>query len=91
MKVYIDNMIVKVTTTIDDPSHLQMVFNKECTTCLNPKKCFFMIGREKFLDFMTTQLDIKENPNKKEVQRLNEKLSSPCGEGQAFPKVMERS
>jgi len=57
MKVYVDDMVVKSTTTADHPTYLKIVFNKVHlhNMILNLKKCFFSVRGSKFLGFMITE------------------------------------
>ena len=47
-------------------TNLEEVFGelREYDKCLNPKKCTFGVGGDKFLGFMITHQGIEVNPNK---------------------------
>ena len=85
MEVYIDDMLVKSTTTGLHIAHLVEAFLilKEYNMKLNPAKCVFRVSTGKFLGFIVNNRGIEANPDKikvvldmplpssiKEVQRL---------------------
>ena len=85
MEVYIDDMLVKSTTTELHIAHLSEVFQilRNYNMKLNPSKCAFGVSAEKFLGFIVNHRGIEANPDKikvvlnkpsplgiKEVQRL---------------------
>ena len=91
MEVYIDDMLVKSTTTELHIAHLSEAFQilREYNMKLNPAKCAFGVSAEKFLGFIVNHLGIEANPNKikvvldmpppssiKEVQRLTRRIAS---------------
>nr|KYP48853.1 Transposon Ty3-G Gag-Pol polyprotein [Cajanus cajan] len=91
MEVYVDDMVVKTTSTADHAADLAEVFAqvRKHNMCLNPKKCVFGVQGGKFLGFMITSRGIEANPEKckeiiqmqspqtvKEVQRLAGRLVS---------------
>ena len=89
MEVYIDNMLVKSTTTELHIAHLAEAFQilKEYNIKLNPAKCAFGVSAGKFLGFIVNNRGIEANPDKikavldmpspsniKEVQRLTRRI-----------------
>ena len=76
MEVYVDNMLVKSKTAGDQIEHLNQMFNilQKYWTKLNPLKCAFGVGSDKFLGFMVNQRGIEANPKK--INALLE-MSSP--------------
>ena len=85
MEVYIDDMLVKSTTTELHIDHLSEAFQilRKYNMKLNPTKCAFGVSARKFLGFIVNHRGIEENPDKikavldmpspsgiKEVQRL---------------------
>ena len=90
MEVYIDDMLVKSTTTELHIDHLAEAFQilKKCNMKLNPTKCTFGVSAEKFLGFIVNNRGIEANPDKikavldmslpsniKEVQRLTGRIA----------------
>nr|KYP39822.1 Transposon Ty3-I Gag-Pol polyprotein [Cajanus cajan] len=91
MEVYVDDMVVKTTSSEGHAADLAEVFNqiKKHNMRLNPEKCVFGVQGGKFLGFMITSRGIKANPEKckaiiqmqspqtvKDVQRLADRLVS---------------
>ena len=89
MEVYIDDMLVKSTTTELHIAHLSEAFQilREYNMKLNPTKCAFGVLARKFLGFIVNNRGIEENPDKikvvlnmpppssiKEVQRMTERI-----------------
>ena len=89
MEVYIDDVLVKSTTTELHIAHLAEAFQivKEYNMKLNPAKCAFGVSAGKFLGFIVNNRGIDANPNKikvvldmsspsniKEVQRLTGRI-----------------
>ena len=89
IKVYIDNVVVKIKTRSEHAQHLQKVFHllRKFGMKLNLTKCAFGLSSRKFLGFMVTQRGIEVSPdqikvvantlaltNKKELQRLTGRL-----------------
>ena len=90
MEVYIDDMLVKSTTTelhIAHPVEAFLIL-KEYNMKLNPVKCAFGVSIGKFMGFIVNNQGIEANPNKikavldmpspssiKEVQRLTGRIS----------------
>ena len=87
MEVYIDDMLVKSTTTELHIAHLSEAFQilREYNMKLNPAKCAFGVSAGKSLGFIVNNRGIEANPNKikavldmlppsniKEVERLTE-------------------
>ena len=85
MEVYIDDMLVKSKQRPDHATHLQKDFDilRKYGMKLNPLKCAFGVGADKFLGFMVTQRGIEANPmqlkailqsptpsSRKEIQQL---------------------
>ena len=69
MEVYIDDMLVKSTTTELHIAHLAKAFQilKEYNMKLNPTKCAFGVSSEKFLSFIVNNRGIEANPDKIKV------------------------
>ena len=69
MEVYIDDMLVKSTTTELHIAHLSEVFQilREYNMKLNPPKCAFGVSVGKFLDFIVNNRGIEANPDKIKV------------------------
>ena len=91
MEVYIDDMLVKSTTTELHITHLSEAFQilRNYNMKLNPVKCAFGVSAGKFLGFIVNQRGIEANPNKikvvidmpspsgiKEVQRLTGRIAT---------------
>ena len=89
MEVYIDDMLVKSTTSELHIDHLSEVFQilREYNMKLNPAKCAFGVPAGKFLGFIVNNRGIEANPDKikavldipppssiKEVQRLTGRI-----------------
>ena len=89
MEVYINNMLVKSTTTELHIAHLSEAFQilREYNMKLNPAKCAFGVSAGKFLGFIVNNRGIEANPDKikvvldmpppsniKEVQRLTGRI-----------------
>ena len=85
MEVYIDDMLVKSTTTDLHIAHLSEAFQilRNYNMKLNPTKCAFGVSAAKFMSFIVNHRGIEANPDKikavldmpspsgiKEVQRL---------------------
>ena len=66
VEVYIDNMLVKSTTTELHIAHLAEAFQilKKYNMKLNPAKCAFGVSAEKFLSFIINNRGIEANPDK---------------------------
>ena len=66
MEVYIDDMLVKLTTAELHIAHLVEAFQilKEYNMKLNPSKCAFGVSPEKFLGFIVNNRGIEANPDK---------------------------
>ena len=66
MEVYIDDMLVKLTTTELHIAHLSKAFQilREYNMKLNPAKCAFEVSAEKFLGFIVSHRGIEANPDK---------------------------
>ena len=90
MKVYVDNMLVKSTTTNLHITHLSEAFQilRNYNMKLNPAKCAFDVSDGKFLGFIVNHGGIEANPDKikavldmpspsgiKEVQRLTGRIA----------------
>ena len=90
MEVYIDNMLVKSTTTELHIAHLAEAFQilKKYNMKLNPTKCAFGVSAENFLGFIVNNRGIEANPDKikavldvpspssiKEVQNLTRRIA----------------
>ena len=91
MEVYIDDMLVKSTTTELHIAHLSEAFQilRNYNMKLNPAKCAFGVSAGKFLGFIVNHRGIKANPDKikavldmpspsgiKEVQRLKGRIAA---------------
>ena len=91
MEVYIDDMLVKSTTTELHIAHLSEAFQilKEYNMKLNPAKCAFGVSAGKFLGFIVNNRGIEANTDKikvvldmppplniKEVQRLTGRIAA---------------
>ena len=91
MEVYIDDMLVKSTTTELHITHLSKAFQilRAYNMKLNPAKCAFRVSTEKFLCFIVNYQGIEANPDKikavldmpppcniKEVQRLTGRVAA---------------
>ena len=91
MEVYIDDMLVKSTTTELHIAHLSEAFQilRKYNMKLNPAKCAFGVSPGKFLGFIVNHRGIEANPDKikavlempspssiKEVQRLTGRLAA---------------
>ena len=91
MEVYIDDMLVKLTTVELHIAHLSEAFQilREYNMTLNPAKCAFEVLAEKFLGFIVNNRGIEANPDKiktvldmpppsniKEVQRLTGRIAA---------------
>ncbi|RDY13816.1 hypothetical protein CR513_01210, partial [Mucuna pruriens] len=66
MEVYLDDMVVKSTTTVDHYRALGRVFQvlRRHQLKLNPEKCSFRVQAGKFLGFMLIERGIEANPEK---------------------------
>ena len=66
MEVYIDDMLVKSTTTELHIAHLSEAFQilREYNMKLNPSKCAFGVSTGKFLGFIVNNRGIEANPDK---------------------------
>ena len=66
MEVYIDDMLVKSTTTELHIAHLSEAFQilRDYNMKLNPAKCAFGVSAGKFLGFIVNHQGIEANPNK---------------------------
>ena len=91
MEVYIDDMLVKLTTIELHIAHLAEAFQivKWYNMKLNPAKCAFGVSAEKFLGFIVNNRGMEENLDKikvvldmsspsniKEVQRLTGRIAA---------------
>ena len=91
MEVYIDDMLVKSTTTDLHIAHLSEAFQilRNYNMKLNPAKCAFGVSVGKFLGFIVNHRGIEANPDKikavlnmpsplgiKEVQRLTGRIAA---------------
>ena len=91
MEVYVDDMLVKSTTTELHITHLSEEFQilREYNMKLNPAKCAFRVSAKKFLGFIVNNRGIEANPDKikvvldmpppssiKEVQRLTRRIAT---------------
>ena len=89
MEVYIDDMLVKSTTSELHIAHLSKAFQilREYNMKLNPAKCAFGVSAKKFIGFIVNNRGIEANPDKikvvldmpppssiKEVQRLTGRI-----------------
>ena len=66
MEVYIDDMLVKSTTTGLHITHMTEAFQilREYNMKLNPAKCAFGVSVGKFLGFIVNNRGIEANPDK---------------------------
>jgi hypothetical protein len=66
MEVYVDDMLVKSTKSIDHVGDLQEAFEtlKHYGMKLNPAKCAFGVSSGKFLGYMVSSRGIEANPEK---------------------------
>ena len=66
MEVYIDDMLVKSTTTELHIAHLPEAFQimRKYNMKLNPAKCAFGVSARKFLGFIVNNRGIEANPDK---------------------------
>jgi hypothetical protein len=66
MEVYVDDMLVKSTKSIDHVRDLQEAFEtlKHYEMKLNPAKCAFGVSSGKFLGYMVSSRGIEANPEK---------------------------
>ena len=91
MEVYIDDMLVKSTTSELHIAHLSEAFQilRNYNMKLNPTKCAFGVSAGKFLGFIVNRRGIEANPDKiktvldisspsgiKEVQRLTGRITA---------------
>ena len=91
MEVYIDDMLVKSTTTELHITNMSEAFQilREYNMRLNPAKWAFGVSTGKFLGFIVNNRGIKANPDKikvvldmpppsniKEAQRLTERIAA---------------
>ena len=91
MEVYIDDMLVKSTTTELHIAHLSEAFQilREYNMKLNPTNCAFRVSTGKFLGFIVNNRGIEANLDKikavldmpppasiKEVQHLTERIAA---------------
>lgn len=91
VKVYIDDIVVKIKTRGEHTQHLEETFRlmQIYNMKLNPTKWAFGVSVGKFLGFMVTQKGIEVNPNqikvlletpvpssKKELQRFTGRLAA---------------
>ena len=91
MEIYIDDMLVKSTTTDLHIAHLSEAFQilRNYNMKLNPAKCAFGVSAEKFMGFIVNHRGIEANPDKikalldmpspsgiKEVQRLTGRIAA---------------
>ena len=91
MEVYIDDMLVKFTTSDLHIAHLSEAFQilRNYNMKLNPSKCAFGVSAGKFLGFIVNHRGIEANPEKikavldmpspsgiKEVQRLTRRIAA---------------
>ena len=96
-------MVVKYQSIPQHVTYLEEVFGELCKydMRLNPEKCTFGIGDDKFLGFMMTHRGIEANPDKciailemcnptniQEVQKLNGRLASLS---KFLPKFVEKA
>ncbi|KAM1040184.1 hypothetical protein FF1_029457 [Malus domestica] len=79
MEVYVDDMLVKSKHVDQHITNLSETFTilKRYRMTLNPNKCAFGVGSDKFLDFMISQRGIKANPeNIKAIIDMKELVAS---------------
>jgi hypothetical protein len=76
MEVYVDNMLVKSTESVNHAHDLHEAFKmlKLYEMKLNPAKCAFGVSSGKFLSYMVSRIRIKANPEK--IQAILE-MQSP--------------
>ena len=69
MEVYIDDMLVKSTTTELRIAHMveEFLILKEYNMKLNPAKCAFRVSARKFLSFIVNNRGIEANLDKIKV------------------------
>ena len=69
MEVYIDDMLVKSTTTALHIAHLSEAFQilRNYNMKLNPAKCAFGVSVGKFLGFIVNHRGVEANPDKIKV------------------------
>ncbi|KAB2617051.1 hypothetical protein D8674_012920 [Pyrus ussuriensis x Pyrus communis] len=78
MEVYVDDMLVKSKHADQHIANLSETFSilKKYQMRLNPNKCAFGVGYEKFLGFMISQQGIEANPEKiKAIMDMKELLA----------------
>lgn len=65
MKVYIDDMIVKLLKEHNHIDHLKQafIFLLKCNIKLNPTKCSFGVTSGKFLGYLVTKCGIEVDPH----------------------------
>lgn len=66
MKVYLDDMLVKIRTADQHILNMSWMFDilKQCRMRLNPTKCTFGVASGKFLRFMISQKGVEANLEK---------------------------
>ena len=66
MEIYINDMLVKSTESLDHTHYLHKAFKtlKQYGMKLNPNKCAFGVSSEKFLGYMVSNRGIEANPEK---------------------------
>jgi succinylglutamate desuccinylase len=66
MEVYVDDMLVKSTESVNHIHDLHEAFEtlKQYGMKLNPTKCAFRVSSEKFLGYMVSSRGIEANPKK---------------------------
>jgi hypothetical protein len=69
MEVYVDDMLVKSTESLDHTHDLYEAFKtlKWYKKRLNPAKCAFGVSSGKFLGYMVLNRGIKANPEKNQA------------------------
>ena len=69
MEVYIDDIVVKNETRVEQAQHLEEAFfmMRAYNMKLNPTKCAFGVSGMKFLGFMVTQRGIEVSPTQVKV------------------------
>ena len=90
IEVYIDDMVVKSKVVFEHVGDLGVIFDilRKHNLHLNPSKCSFGVGSDKFLGYMVTHRGIEVSPdqikaiqnlqppqNPKEVQRLTRMIA----------------
>ncbi|KAB2629003.1 hypothetical protein D8674_033798 [Pyrus ussuriensis x Pyrus communis] len=78
IEVYVDDMLVKSKHADQHIANLSETFSilKKYRMRLNPNKCAFGVGSEKFLGFMISQRGIEANPEKiKAIMDMKEPLA----------------